>query len=448
LFERPPGSGIWWIRYHDGDGKERREKVGAKSEARKAYLFRKSEIRVGKFKPESIRPKREASLGHVIKGFLKEEEQRAAAGMLSRNHYEAQVRYGKVWTELLGGKTLPEVEPFHVQNAVMELKARGVNGRRCSACCSEYRAEIDRRLGKGESCRSVARWLEELGHAGNHRSLSLHKQHHLNGRADTGEKRLKADATVNRHLAMLQGLFSWAIDRDLCAVNPVQRFKRTARKKRLLVEDNERARVLKPDELLAILLHLPSKYHLPVLIALGTGLRLSEMLSLRWKDVDFDGGWIMVGENAGRGRKDPGRRTKSKRDRRVPLDKDLPDLFRALPSYGESELVFPAIRKDGPMGRHGGLTQAFRKAIKAAGVEDFSWHDLRHAYASNLAMNGVPLNTIREVLGHSSLRMVLRYAHLCPKHVQEAVLAESVFGGLLSVVRTVTRTVTTKLVTL
>jgi Phage integrase family len=75
-------------------------------------------------------------------------------------------------------------------------------------------------------------------------------------------------------------------------------------------------------------------------------------------------------------------------------------------------------------------------ALKQAGIDGFTWHSLRHTFASRLVMAGVPLRTVQELLGHQSASMTLRYAHLSPEHQLDAVRKLD-SGG-----RTATRTAT------
>ena len=67
------------------------------------------------------------------------------------------------------------------------------------------------------------------------------------------------------------------------------------------------------------------------------------------------------------------------------------------------------------------IVKGFRQAYKRAGINDFRFHDLRHTFASHLVMQGVPLRTVQELLGHKTGQMTLRYTHLSTPHLQEAV---------------------------
>jgi integrase len=146
-----------------------------------------------------------------------------------------------------------------------------------------------------------------------------------------------------------------------------------------------------------------------VLLALGTGLRRGELLALRWSDVDSVGSWLTV----------RGTSAKTGRTRHVPLNTDVRAvLARWRPADAtDDDLVFP-----GPKGEPmQDLKTAWLKVAKAARLKGFTFHDLRHTFASKLVQAGVDLNTTRELLGHSGIAMTLRYAHLAPEHKAQAV---------------------------
>jgi integrase len=144
-----------------------------------------------------------------------------------------------------------------------------------------------------------------------------------------------------------------------------------------------------------------------VLLAVSTGARKMEILSLRWPDVDLKRGVLTFHQ------------TKNRERRTVPLTGQALTLMQhhARVRRIDTPLVFP--RADGlqPID----LRYAFRQALRAAGLVDFRFHDLRHSAASYLAMSGATLVDIAEVLGHKTLQMTKRYTHLTEAHTRRVV---------------------------
>lgn len=140
-----------------------------------------------------------------------------------------------------------------------------------------------------------------------------------------------------------------------------------------------------------------------VLTALNTGLRRGELFGLQWADLDLDRGSLTV----------QGASAKSGETRHVPLNSEAARVLKAWrgPAEDRSGLVFAGAKGD----ERDDVKTAWRKIVKAAKLGDFRFHDLRHSFASKLVMAGVDLNTTRELLGHSDLKMTLKYAHLAPE---------------------------------
>jgi len=203
-------------------------------------------------------------------------------------------------------------------------------------------------------------------------------------------------ATVNRELGCLKHMFTKAMQWDLSTANPVKSI-------RMLKERNTRLRYLTQDEIVRVLGELDTRFKPVVIMALYTGMRRGEILKLKWTDLDLNHGIIFV------------RDSKNAEKREVPMALELVDVIRALPR--KDERVF--CEDDG----HGirSLRTAFERAVKKAGIEDFTFHDLRHTFASHMVMGGVDLLTVKELLGHKSITMTLRYAHLSPDHKRKAV---------------------------
>ena len=139
-----------------------------------------------------------------------------------------------------------------------------------------------------------------------------------------------------------------------------------------------------------------------VLLALNTGLRRGELLSLTWADVDLDARMLTVrAENA-----------KSGRQRYIPLNTEAHGVLAKWESQtGAAGRVFDVAS----------VKKSWMKLLTSAHIEGFRFHDLRHHFASKLVRAGVDLNVVRELLGHASITMTLRYAHLCPGTLAAAV---------------------------
>lgn len=145
-----------------------------------------------------------------------------------------------------------------------------------------------------------------------------------------------------------------------------------------------------------------------VLVSLNTGMRRGEVFGLTWKEADLDRHEITV----------DGAKAKSGQTRHIPLnDEAWSTLSDWRMQAGENALIFPS--RDG--GEFNNVRKSWEAVLVAAEVEDFRWHDMRHTFASKLVMAGVDLNTVRELLGHSDIKMTLRYAHLAPEHKASAV---------------------------
>lgn len=149
-----------------------------------------------------------------------------------------------------------------------------------------------------------------------------------------------------------------------------------------------------------------SDLYCAMIVALSTGGRRNE-IGVRWPDVDFTRRSITLFE------------TKNDEIRSLPLVGHAFDLMLARSKVRriDTDMVFPSYKAGQPID----LRKSFETALKRAGVKNFRWHDLRHTTASYLAMNGASLAEIAEVLGHKTLAMVKRYAHLSQAHTNRVV---------------------------
>ena len=165
---------------------------------------------------------------------------------------------------------------------------------------------------------------------------------------------------------------------------------------------------------------LPYADHLKpmVLLSLNTGLRKGELLHLAWGNVDLQQAMLTVQADV----------AKSGKVRHVPLNETALSSLKGWRKCSKGNAwVFPS--KEGKPFDH--VNKSWRNLLHDAGIVDFRWHDMRHDFASKLVMAGVDLNTVRELLGHSDLKMTIRYAHLAPEHKRAAVEALDKPGNIV-----------------
>lgn len=254
------------------------------------------------------------------------------------------------------------------------------------------------------------------------------------------KKQLKKGLTaggINRPIAYLRALLNHAYRHARVIDNhPLDTFKQLKEDKRKIVRylsDNETTRLhdamiardnkarLKRDSanqwredreyklLPAIPLNGFSDYLSPlVILALNTGMRRGELFNLQWQDIDFQAKSLAV----------LGSGAKSGHTRHIPLNGEALGVLIKWRNQAHSKgLVFAG--KGGK--RLDNIKRAFENLLSNADITGFRFHDIRHSFASSLAMRGADLNTVRELLGHSDLQMTMRYAHLAPNVKANAV---------------------------
>jgi integrase len=249
--------------------------------------------------------------------------------------------------------------------------------------------------------------------------------------------------TIRNVLSFLHSIVEHAIDRGWARENSVRRAARPGRRRR--GDANVDLQFLTLDELEAVLRAIPDEVvvrapaptrrgrrgpapppppdvlgpvlRVVVLAAAMTGLRQSELLGLRWRDVDWAAQRIRVRNTFVRGEHSTDGKSDLSTRRSVPMTDRLAgqlDRWSQRTEYrADGELVFAHSQTGSPLDRSK-VTKRFKAACRAAGVREIKFHDLRHTFATRLAASGQPLRTIQEFLGHADSKTTQIYAHYAP----------------------------------
>jgi site-specific recombinase XerD len=248
------------------------------------------------------------------------------------------------------------------------------------------------------------------------------------------------NASINRCITSLKAAINWAVKRNIIEANPLVKLERMREedsvqkvryltdeeKERLMAALNEREIEIRRGESHNDWLDTRHRSLMPgfegkdfadhlkpiVLLSLSTGIRRNSILSLKWGDINFDDRTILLRADS----------AKSGKQCYVPMNKvALDTLFQwknQLKHTAPNDLVFPSPKSGKKMGS---CRSSWDSLMKKAQIKDFRWHDMRHDFASHLVMEGVDLNTVRELLGHADMKMTVRYAHLAPEAKMRAV---------------------------
>lgn len=345
VFEKFPGSGIWWIRHSDSTGRIRREKAGTKSAALQLYRKRKMQTLEGKKLPERLRAPL-ISFSELAQDCLAYSKAHKRSYHDDINRMERLLAWFRDWTA-------ESVTP----------------------------QDIERRM------------------------------------TEAAEENDWAPATVNRLRALISLTYRLGIESGKVSTNPARLVKHRQ-------ENNARIRWLTPEEEMRLRAAIAvleealcaglsetvkakrADHLLELDLALNTGMRLSEMYGLTWENVNLSRRVLTIP------------RSKNGELRHVPLNTTALAALQTLKA--QTDGTGPVFRNaDG--GRLTGPRYWFEPAIKAAKIRTFSWHCLRHTFASRLVMAGVDIRTVQELMGHKCIAMTVRYAHLAPTHQLAAV---------------------------
>ena len=214
----------------------------------------------------------------------------------------------------------------------------------------------------------------------------------------------KSPATVNRQIALLKHMFTKAIEWGKLKDNP-------AKKVKPLKREIRRVRYLMLEEVQRLLSNCADHLKPIVEVAVNTGMRKMELLTLKWDQVNLDQGFITLWETKNSERPD------------IPMNETVKASLNGIERNG------PYIFCDGNGKSFGNVKRSFETALKKSEIEDFRFHDLRHTFASNLIMEGTDITTAKELMGHKTIDMTLRYSHLAPNYKTRAVnILDRIFG--------------------
>ena len=330
------------------------------------------------------------------------------------NKSQAKALYGRLKADIREGTFFPE--KFAPRKDIT-LRAWIL---RCLDGSTNLNIEGERRYGRRWSLLLGKRMLDDISREDcrqvQAKMRAKLKPRPANAPKEFQPKRRWSDATINRHFSFLRHVLMLAVKDSKLTQNPVSGLK--------FFPEVKRTRFLSEDELARLRGVMQQGDWELVAFAIETGLRRGEQFRLRWDQVDLGNGVLTLPL------------PKGGKTRHVPLSEEARAILRSFGSFLRSAWVFPGLKDvTQPMDSRAFLRRSFEPGLRKAGIVGVCWHSLRHTAASRRVMAGVDLVSVKEILGHRDIQTTLRYAHLAPGHLRDAVNRGSLSG-------TVTKTVT------
>jgi integrase len=209
---------------------------------------------------------------------------------------------------------------------------------------------------------------------------------------------------INKLTSVLKAIYTKAADWEMITESDLLRI----RKVKQLKGEVARLRYLSEEEIVTLLSNCDVRLRAIVATALNTGMRRSELFGLTWDRVDLRNGVILLDK------------TKNGERREIPINETLRQTLNSIVRRIDIPYVFfnpDTLKKYSDSG----IKRSFQTALRKSNIRDFTFHDLRHTFASRLVMAGADIASVQKLLGHKSIKMTLRYAHLSNVHLKTAV---------------------------
>jgi len=216
-----------------------------------------------------------------------------------------------------------------------------------------------------------------------------------------------SEATINRELTAMKGVMRKAVEWELLEVSPAHGIRGFKEKNAVQV-------LLEREEVMRLLDEAPPHFHALVACAVYAGLRREELFHLRWQDIHWKRGELVVASTREHA-------TKNNESRRIPMNKAL---ITALEQHKREHIIVgsPYVFSNRRGRPYTDIREPLDAAAQRAGIGDtVKLHQLRHAFCSHALMSGVDPRTVQKWMGHKDLKTTLRYAHVSPDHEKAAI---------------------------